>query len=496
MANSRSFTPFAGSAMSSRKAEPLRSTAAWRISIWPTVAFAVCSAVAFVIVYGLVSRGIHDRSDAWLKGEAEVLADVSANTPRDNLYDRMMEEVAEHASREVPDAGSNSGGQRKDSVFFLLARPAQEPLWVGPTPRASFVSILRDSQLPPDVPASFQFNGYRTSFRVVSHPTSDGGTLYLGFADVAAARFLRRLTERFLLLWIGMTTLGFCITSFAAYHTLARVQHITDAVAQIGTEDLASRLPEVRSNDEIARLSRTFNRMLERIQASVHQVRVLTDSIAHDLKSPVTTIRGTLEEALLQDDHSWREPVGDAVERLDRLSQLLNNALDLSEAQAGALQLRREPIELTALMQQVVEIYQPVLAERNHTLAFGPADEAVIDADPSLLNRTIANLMDNEVSHLPAGCKIWITVRRCDNEGEIVIEDDGPGFPPELRSRAFERFVKGVNSNGHGLGLAFVDAVVQAHGGTVQISDREGLGARIAVSFPLATVGAEARARV
>jgi signal transduction histidine kinase len=442
-------------------------------------------------VYGLVSRGIRERSDAWLKGEAEVLADVSGNTPRDSLYDRMMEEVAEHASREVPDAGSNHEGQRKDSVFFLLTRPAQEPLWVGPEPRASFFPILQGSHLPPNTPASFQFSGYGTPFRVVSHPTADGGNLYLGFADVAASRFLRKLTERFLLLWVGMTTLGFCITSFAAYRTLARVQHITDAVAQIGTDDLASRLPEAAYHDEIARLSRTFNRMLERIQASVHQVRVLTDSIAHDLKSPVTTIRGTLEEALLKDDHTWRETVGDAVERLDRLSQLLNNALDLSEAHAGALQLRREPIELTALMQQIIEIYQPVLADRDHVLSFQPEDEAVVDADPSLLNRTIANLMDNEVAHLPAGCRIWIAVRKRDDDGEIVIQDDGPGFPPELRSRAFERFVKGVNSSGHGLGLAFVDAVVQAHGGNVQISDREGQGARIAVSFPLATVGSK-----
>ena len=475
--------------MSLRKAEPLRSTAAWRISVWPTVAFALCSAIAFVIVYVLVSQGIRERSDAWLKGEVEVLADVSANTPRDDLYDRMMEEVAEHASREVPDAGTRKNGARKDSVFFLLARPAQEPLWVGPTPRDPFVAGLNQAQLQPDTPAPLKVGGFRTSFRVVSHPTPDGGTLYLGFADVAAARFLRHLTERFLLLWVGMTTLGFCITAFAAYRTLSRVEHITSTVATIGSDDLASRLPDGPYNDEIARLSRTFNRMLERIQASVHQVRVLTDSIAHDLKSPVTTIRGTLEEALLKGDNAWREPVADAVERLDRLSQLLNNALDVSEAQAGALQLRRGPIDLTALMHQMIELYQPAFAERNHVLAFNADGETVVEADQALVNRTVANLMDNELAHLPAGHHIWINVHPSGDEGELVIEDDGPGFPAELRARAFERFVKGVNSSGHGLGLAFVDAVVQAHGGSVEISDRDGHGARIVLSFPLAAVG-------
>ncbi len=113
---------------------------------------------------------------------------------------------------------------------------------------------------------------------------------------------------------------------------------------------------------------------------------------------------------------------------------------------------------------------------------------AVVEADRSLVNRTIANLLDNEVAHLPPECNIWLTLRVSGDEAELLVEDDGPGFPPEVKARAFERFVKGGNSTGHGLGLAFVDAVIQAHGGTVRISDRNGNGTRIAVSLPLARV--------
>ena len=96
----------------------------------------------------------------------------------------------------------------------------------------------------------------------MTHPTADGGTLYLGFADIAAAGFLRHLVERFLLIWLCMVVLGFCISFFGAYRTLSRVERITGEVARIGSEDLARRLPEGRYEDEISRLSRTFNRML------------------------------------------------------------------------------------------------------------------------------------------------------------------------------------------------------------------------------------------
>ncbi len=119
----------------------LRSTAAWRISIWTTLAFALGTAVAFSIVYFLVAQGIRERSDTWLSGEAEVLAQVSADTPSDRLYKRIVREVAELATQEVPDE-RNARGERLNSVFFLaqIRSTASSPLWVGPSSQDAFVS--------------------------------------------------------------------------------------------------------------------------------------------------------------------------------------------------------------------------------------------------------------------------------------------------------------------------------------------------------------------
>src|ERR1700674_2903700 len=130
--------------MSSRLPKNLRATAAWRISIWTTLAFALGTAVAFSIVYFLVAQGIRERSDTWLSGEAEVLARVSADTPRDHLYNRIIGEVAELATQELPDE-RNARGQRLNSVFFLESDPHsnESPLWVGPGSVDTFLKAIQ-----------------------------------------------------------------------------------------------------------------------------------------------------------------------------------------------------------------------------------------------------------------------------------------------------------------------------------------------------------------
>jgi signal transduction histidine kinase len=463
-----------------------RTTAAWRISIWTTLAFALGTAVAFSIVYVLVAHGLRERSDTWLSGEAEVLAQVSADTPKDHLYQRIVREVAELATQEVPDE-RNARGERLNSVFFFAtdSNSNERPLWVGPSSADAFVTAIQRSKIVPGAPKSIEVEGLRQTFRVVVK-TQNGKTVYLGLSDRGAKRMLHRLARRFLMVWGGMFLLGFLISYWSARRTLLRVERITETVARIRTEDLEERLPEPASSDEISRLAKTFNRMLDRLQASVNQLRTVTGGIAHDLKSPVTLIRGTLESALCDEGNErWRESVGEAIEGLDRLQQLLNTTLDLAEAEAGALHLDLRPVDFSDVVKQLIDIYQPAMAERHHEVKANLEEHVVVDADGTLLNRAVSNLLENELTHLPAGCRVNISLRSHHASAELVIEDDGPGFPADIGNGAFKRFAKGKHSPGHGLGLAFVDAVAQAHGGVARISDRAGSGAVITLSLPV-----------
>jgi signal transduction histidine kinase len=473
--------------MFSRLRRTPRATAAWRICTWTTLAFALGTALAFGIVYLLVAQGIRERSDTWLKGEADVLAEVSASTPKDTLYNRIVEEVAELAAQEVG-AGRNSKGKRLNSVFFLQTGPGGQPsLWVGPGGRLPFLAALRRTHLLLDVPQSIQIKGWPSSFRVVVRQRKPGGAIYLGLDDRSALRLLRRLTHRFIWIWAGMVLFGFFISYQSARRTLRRVDGIAETVARIGSDDLGSRVPEGPNSDEISRLAQTFNRMLDRVQASVNQLRAVTNAVAHDLKSPVTSIRGRLEVALSDGENGrWREQVAESIEGLDRLARLLNTTLDLAEAEAGALRLECEPVDLSDVVSQLADLYQPAIADRQHELSVDLEPKVIVRGDLSLINRVVGNLLDNEIAHLTPGCHIQIRLHMQAGAAELEIQDDGPGFPPEITSHAFERFVKGKHSPGHGLGLAFVDAVVQAHGGAVMICNRPGGGALIRLSLPAA----------
>jgi signal transduction histidine kinase len=463
----------------------LQTTAAWRISIWTTLAFALGTALAFSIVYSLVAKTIQGRSDAWLNGEAEVLARVSTGTPRDHLYNRIIKEVAELAAQELPD-DRNARGQRLNSVFFLESDPksTESPLWVGPDSADAFFKAIRQTKLVLGVPQSMNVEGWPTKFRVVER--SEGGrTIYLGLSGRGDQYLLRTLTRRFLLLWGCTVLMGFLISYVGAYRTLFRVQRITDTVARIGSEDLGERLPQPVNSDEISRLAKTFNHMLDRIQSSVNELRSVTDTVAHDLKSPITSIRGTLESVLSDEPtEKWRDSLGDAVESLDRLLSVLDTTLDVAEARAGALRLDRSAVDLSVVVRQMVSLYQPAMEGQHHELIVHLEDHVFVDADWGLLHRVLSNLIENEIAHLPEGCQITIRVRSQERSAELVIEDNGPGFPPEIRERAFERFVRGKHSLGHGLGLAFVDAIVRAHGGAARISDRPAGGAVITLSLP------------
>jgi len=467
----------------------LRTTAAWRLSIWTTLAFALGTAVAFSIVYFLVAQGLRERSDTWLSGEAEVLAQVSADTPRDHLYKRIVGEVAELATQEVPDE-RNARGERLNSVFFLAidSTNKEAPLWVGPDSKDTFVKAIQAAKLAPGTPRSILVEGWRQTFRVVVK-VQNGRTVYLGLSDRGAKHLLHTLARRLLMVWGGMFLLGFVISYWSARRTLLRVERITETVARIGTEDLEERLPEPANSDEISRLAKTFNLMLDRLRSSVNQLRTVTGGVAHDLKSPVTLIRGTLESALCNEgNEKWRDSVGEAIEHLDRLLQLLNTTLDLAEAEAGALHMDRNPVDFSDIVRQLVDIYQPAMAERHHEMTSDIEKHVVVNADLSLLNRVLSNLLENELTHLPVGCHLSIRLHSHEGSAKLVIEDNGPGFPPEVSSRAFERFVKGKHSPGHGLGLAFVDAVVQAHGGMASVSGRVGGGAVITLSLPVSVL--------
>jgi signal transduction histidine kinase len=478
--------------MFSKISESLYRTSAWRLAARSTLVFAAGSAGVFLVMYVLVAQSVHQRSDSWLIGEAQVLKQVAETTPRDALYTRVVEEVAEAATLEVAydEKGHHSA---QNIVFFAQRAPGGGyPLWVGPQESAGFLQALNTVRMQGILPSSITVPGWKTPFRVVSAEMQpNGGTVFLGLLDSSAVTLLKSLSFRFFLGWMSMVGFGFVVAFLGLERTLNRVDAITGAAASIRSEDLSSRVSAGNQNDEITRLANTFNNMLDRVSASVNQLRTVTDSVAHDLKSPVTSIRGSLEFALSTDDvEVSRELVAKAIENLDRLSEVITTSLDVAEAEAGALRLRTEPVDLAELVGRIAELYAPAFADRKQD--FQPRLDRIVVAkvDLRLLTRMLSNLMENELRYAGEGAKIVVTVDEADGAARIQVTDDGPGFAPELLARVFQRFAKGAVSQGHGLGLAFVHSVAVAHGGVATASNRLPRGAEVTVKLPLTAFNA------
>ena len=352
------------------------------------------------------------------------------------------------------------------------------------------LQAIHGSNLAPDRPFSVYVSGRKVPFRVAAVRMENGSSIYLGLSEKDELRVLSSLRLRFLLLWLSIVLLGFSIVFYSTRRMLGDVREITEAASRIGESgqsDLSSRVPQSRRNDEVGKLASTLNHMLDRIESSVHQLHTIADSLAHDLRSPLTAIRAKLEMSLSAGSRMEEaESIESAIDELDRLTEVLNQSLDVAEARADALRLDRTAVDLDELLRAMIDLYEPCMSEKGVRMELRSSGPVQALADAALLHRTAANLFDNELKHLPVSSTVSISLSAADGWALLVLEDNGPGFASEISLDLFKPGVKGHDSAGHGLGLAFVEAVVGAHGGTVSASNRREGGAQVTIRLPLA----------
>ena len=415
--------------MFSGTAKPILRSAAWRISLWATLAFAFGAMVVFIFLHRFVSDDIQRRSDAWLSGEVETLGDVAERTPKDALYGRVVKEVAELASREVPNKLRSDNGLN-DSVFFLqTAADGSMALWVGSGDGATYLRGIQAVNVTPDVPFDLNVPGQGVPLRVASDRLDNGSQIYLGLSERDELRVLRNLRLRFFLLWLLIVLIGAAIVFFTTRRMLGHVRKITEAASRIGESDLRSRVPTSSRHDEVAQLAFTLNSMLDRIESSVHQLHTITDALAHDLRSPLTAVRAKLEMALTGASGEDLDLIVSAVEEVDRLTEFLNKSLDVAEAKADALRLDRGPLDLDELLRVMTDLYEPSMSEKGLRIDFRSAGPVEISADAALIHRMITNLFDNELKHVPPSSTVTISLRDTNGTASLIVEDDGAPSP-------------------------------------------------------------------
>jgi len=314
-----------------------------------------------------------------------------------------------------------------------------------------------------------------------------------GGYNLLVARNLVRLQPLETRFWYGLAVaigmfalMGLAGGLLVRRMVLARIERINQMAARIVLGDLTHRLPLGKSGDEFDKLSRIINQMLDQIELLVHGVRDVSNSIAHDLRTPLTELRSRLEElAVLRppSEEAFAE-IEAAVTDVDRVIGIFNALLRLAKIDAGAGRSTFVEVDAVEAAARAVEFYQPSAELKGIRLTFEEQGRAPILADPVLLAQAIGNLIDNALKFTPEDGRVAVeTRRREDGAVEITVADNGPGIPDPEKPKVVERFYRGDASRGTpgvGLGLSLVGAVAKLHVGTLELFDNHpGLRARM-----------------
>jgi signal transduction histidine kinase len=319
---------------------------------------------------------------------------------------------------------------------------------------------------------------------------ADGTLVQVGKSTEARDDLLARFRAALGLVTLSVVLIALTGGVIATQTAVKPIRQLTEAVQRIiATGRTDSRVPIAEHRDSIDELSALFNAMLDKIEGLVTGMRGALDNVSHDLRTPMTRLRASAELALAgpADIGRYREALADCVEEADRVLVMLTTLMDITEAESGAMPLKREPVALADIVSRAVDLYRDTADAKGVTLAASADDGARASVDRTRLEQVAANLLDNAIKYTPAGGRVEVSARREGGRAVLRVSDTGRGIPADEQPRIWDRLFRGDQSRaerGLGLGLSLVKAVVEAHGGAVGVDSQLGRGSTFTVSLP------------
>jgi heavy metal sensor kinase len=466
-----------------RKLFRLRHSLAFRLTLWYAGIFTISSCVAFLLFYLLITSVIRERTDQELSNRVGEFSTLLAVQGID-------------AVKRVAILEAQASGVKK--IFFRLLKLNGEAF---SSSNMSYWQNIRISR------SAIQqlIKGHRQVFETIVIPDREnkvrilysaigpGIILQLGQSMETYARFIEAFQKIF------VTTMFFLIVSaaligwFMARRALSGVEAVTQTARNISEEALDQRVPVKPSGDEIDQLATTFNQMLDRIQTLVTGIKEMSDNIAHDLKSPITRMRGLAEITLTtaKSSQEYENMAASTIEECDRLLDMINTMLVISQTEAGVGKLERETMDLADVIRDACELFQPLAEDKGLHLVSDVPRDCRFYGDTRMIQRMVANLLDNAIKYTPKNGKLIVRLKN-DNTQHVVVsvEDTGIGISPTDLPHVFERFYRcdpsrsqGHSRSGTGLGLSLAQTIARAHGGDIAVVSRPDLGSTFTVKL-------------
>ena len=457
----------------------LLRTQAFRIVLLYAALFALSVTALLGFTYWKTRSTLNAQADQIIEAEITGLNELYRNSGFQYLY----KSVSDRST------GPNSG-----KALYILADRAYRRL--AGNLDAWPASLTADTS-DPNHYVEFDYgtaNGgepRRARGRIMMVPEAPG--FYLLVAEDVHDRLLTQYMFTTTLPWtVGLILLfGLAGGALMSQNMLRRLDTINRTSGEIIAGDLTRRVPVTSAEDEFDVLAVNLNLMLDRIERLMKGLREVTDSVAHDLRTPLNRLRQRLEQSQARLQSSGQD-VGEierAIAETDRLIATFNALLLIAETDAGTGRGAMTALDLDSVARDVAELYEPLAEEKGISFRLESDAGAAIEGNRSLVAQALANLVDNAIKYTPEGGQVSITVAQPPEGIVLSVADSGPGIPPEDRPRVVERFVRleaSRSSPGTGLGLALVSAVAHFHGTQLQLEDnRPGLKAVLA--FPRAS---------
>ena len=338
-------------------------------------------------------------------------------------------------------------------------------------------------------PVRTSTGNYHVLVAPVHYPNASGALLHVFDRDVAEAE-LRRTMTVYALVALGTMALVVFAAWLAVGRLLRPIEELREAAESIDERDLTTRVP-VRGKDDLTALSATINRMLDRVQRSVEGQRQLLDDVGHELRTPITVVRGHMELIDVDDPADVAQTRDLAIDEMDRMSVLVNDLLMLAKSTESDF-VQPQWFDLTTLTDQVLEKAR-ALGDRSWRLERVAAAEAFID--PGRVTQAWLQLAANAVKYSEAGSPVTLGSRLNRGEVELFVRDQGIGIAPDQLQTVRERFGRtreaASRAQGAGLGLSIVESIVAAHNGRLEIDSVHGEGSTFTIVLPISPAGSQ-----
>ena len=446
-------------------AKTLRSTT-FKLALISIAAFGAVVIGLFGYVYWSTTTFVLSRSDSVIEAEQAMLRRTYDTSGRDGLV-RAIDRRKAAAPRE--------------GAVYLLASESFVPVagnlkeWPSALDGANKWGEFTSTALTPDASAS------RSLIRAKWEIFPDGSHLLVGRDISDLDRFADKIYAALVFTILLILMLAAAASVSVTRRTVGRIESINATSRSIMESGLGRRIPLRGTQDEWDHLAQNLNSMLERIEGLMAEVKQVSENVAHDLRTPLTRIRGRLEKAGIDKSGADHDPsmISETIADLDDVLRMFSSLTRISQVEATDRKVAFRTVNLVEIATGVAELFDAAAESKGGRVEVIGDRSVRISADRDLLFDAISNLVDNAIKHGREGCIVIVSVEQKDSEAVLSISDDGPGIPPDEFEHVFKRFYRLERSRsmpGNGLGLSLVAAVARLHGARIALSDnRPGL---------------------